>query len=59
MKTFPEVPTEKYCIPAVRLFSVVNPDAAPVAVIGTQLITPEDVDCNTEDPVAGVEDGRV
>ena len=31
----------------------------PPAVIGTQLITPVEVDCNTEDPVAGLVAGNV
>ena len=40
-------------------FCAVFPDAAPVAVRGTQLITPAEVDCKTEDPVAGDVAGRV
>jgi hypothetical protein len=31
----------------------------PEPVIGTQLITPAAVDCNTEDPVAGLVAGNV
>ena len=35
------------------------PDGPPPAVIGTQLITPVDVDCSTDDPVAGEVGGNV
>ena len=36
----------------------VAPEELP-AIIGTQLITPAEVDCNTEDPVAGDVAGKV
>ena len=36
------------------------PEPPPeVAIIGTQLITPSEVDCRTELPVAGDDDGRM
>jgi hypothetical protein len=49
-----------FAFPAVftTIFCAVFPDAAP-AVIGTQLITPAEVDCKTEDPVAGDVAGKV
>jgi hypothetical protein len=47
---FPAVLTATFC--------AVFPDAAPVAVIATQLNTPEEVDCNTEEPVDGEVVGR-
>ena len=36
-----------------------TPEALPVAVKGTQLITPAEVDCRTEAPVAGLVAGNV
>ena len=41
------------------IFCAVFPDAADEAVIGTQDITPPAVDCNTDDPVAGLVAGNV
>ena len=43
----------------ITTFCDVLPDAAPEATIGTQDKTPAEVDCNTEDPVAGEVAGRV
>ena len=51
----------KFDAPAATIFTFaeVVPDPPPVAVIGTQDMTPAEVDCNTEDPVAGDVAGRV
>jgi hypothetical protein len=50
-----------FAFPAATIFTFADvvPEPPPEAVIGTQLITPAEVDCRTEDPVAGAEDGRV
>jgi hypothetical protein len=50
-----------FAVPALftTIFCAVFPDELLEAVIGTQLITPAEVDCKTDDPVAGEVAGNV
>ena len=49
----------KFDDPAATIFTFAEVAPEELATIGTQLMTPAEVDCNTEEPVAGEVAGSV